>query len=337
MATGDLLRRLFQTHAAHDDDGFRAAASAVIHEERLKNHRLLADDLQRLLSNGARAPAYALRIDDVPKDRERGVPLLELATPDVPWDRIVLPARTSEHLRRIAEENRRSDVLAAYGLRPSQKILFFGPPGCGKTLAAHVLASSLGRQLVIVRFDGVVSSYLGETAANLRKVFDYISSGWYVVLFDEFDAIGKDRDSPFEHGELKRVVNALLQMMDGFGGQSLLVAATNHEGMLDSGLWRRFDSVLRFRYPTQQDRAVMLRMFLGGFRVPAAVVTSVAQRLKAATGADLELVAVDAARRAALSGTSEITEHDLAAAVSQHQERMQELARPRRNAHSVQD
>jgi SpoVK/Ycf46/Vps4 family AAA+-type ATPase len=263
---------------------------------------------------------------DLPKDRERGVPLVEVSTPELSWDRLVVSAKTSDHLHRIVEENRRSDLLAGYGLRPSQKVLFFGPPGCGKTLAAHVVASEMARPLVTVRFDGVVSSYLGETAANLRKVFDFVTSGWYVVLFDEFDAIGKDRDSPFEHGELKRVVNALLQMMDGLGGRSVLIAATNHEAMLDSGVWRRFDAVIRFRPPTQQDRIVMLRKFLGGFRVPAVVIDAAARRLSGATGSDLEMVALDAARRSALAGSTEINDVDLQGAVIRHQERMRDVA-----------
>lgn len=325
MASGDLLRRLFRAHAAHDDEAFRAAAADVIQEERLKNHRFLADDLQRALSNGRSKHAVSVYTQDLPKDRERGVPLVEVATPDLSWDRLVVAAKTSDHLHRIVEENRRAELLAAYGLKPSQKLLFFGPPGCGKTLAAHVVASEMARPLITVRFDGVVSSYLGETAANLRKVFDFVASGWYVVLFDEFDAIGKDRDSPFEHGELKRVVNALLQMMDGLGGKSVLIAATNHEAMLDSGVWRRFDAVIRFRPPTQQDRVVMLRKFLGGFRVPQGEIEGAARRLSGATGADLEMVAVDAARRSALAGSTEIVGGDLQAAVLRHQERMRDV------------
>lgn len=326
MASGELLRRLFRAHASQDEESFRAAAADVIQEERLKNHRLLADDLQRALSNGRTKHAVSVSTHELPKDRERGVPLVEVMTPDLSWDRLVISAKTSDHLHRIVDENRRADLLAAYGLKPSQKLLFFGPPGCGKTLAAHVLASEMARPLVTVRFDGVVSSYLGETAANLRKVFDFIASGWYVVLFDEFDAIGKDRDSPFEHGELKRVVNALLQMMDGLGGKSVLIAATNHEAMLDSGVWRRFDAVIRFLPPGQQDRVVMLRQFLGGFRVPAGAIEAAARSLSRATGADLEMVAVDAARRSAMAGSTEIAKVDLRGAVLRHQERMRDVA-----------
>src|SRR5690606_14545412 len=114
-----------------------------------------------------------------------------------------------------------------YGLKPVSRLLFFGPPGCGKTVTAEALAGELGLPWVRVRFDGVVSSFLGETAANLRKVFEFIEQGRYVALFDEVDALAKDRNDPADHGELKRVVNAFLTMLESHTGSSILIAATN--------------------------------------------------------------------------------------------------------------
>jgi ATPase family associated with various cellular activities (AAA) len=122
-------------------------------------------------------------------------------------------------------------------------------------------------------------------AANLRRVFEFIQTGQWVVLFDEFDAIGKDRDNPFEHGELKRVVNTLLQLMDAFRGESLLIAATNHETLLDKGVWRRFEAVVQFPVPTPQDRVLLLRQFLRGFDTTALNLESLAGKLDGATGA----------------------------------------------------
>jgi SpoVK/Ycf46/Vps4 family AAA+-type ATPase len=328
MVSGDLLRQLFKSYASRDDAAFRAAAQEVIQEERLKNHRLLADDLERILRNGRSAaqlrPAPAL---DAPTDRERGAALIEVQHPDLSWDDLVLAPEVFTVLRRIVDENRRRDVLAGSGLHPANRILFYGPPGCGKSLSAHVLAAELGRPLAIVRFDAVVSSYLGETAANLRKVFDFVHGDEWVVLFDEFDAIGKDRDNPFEHGELKRVVNSLLQLLDGYKGESLMIAATNHEGLLDDAVWRRFDTVVSFPVPTQQDRVLLLRHYLRGFDASAVSLPTLAKRLPEATGSDIERLAVQAAKSAVLDGRTQLVRHDFEGPVRALRARQQLLSR----------
>ncbi len=117
-----------------------------------------------------------------------------------------------------------------------------------------------------MRIDSVISSYLGETAASLRKVFDYISASPMVVLFDEFDALAKERSDLAEHGEIKRVVNAVLQMLDAYEGQSIMIAATNHEAILDSAIWRRFEEVLVFEPPNLEQVRKLLEMKLRGVR-----------------------------------------------------------------------
>jgi len=156
-------------------------------------------------------------------------------------------------------------ICTLHGFQPATKLLFCGPPGCGKTLCAEIIASELGLPLLYTRFDAIVSSYLGETAANLRKVFEYASSSRWVVLFDEFDAIGKARDDAAEHGELKRVINSFLQLLDGFTAPSILIAATNHEQLLDPALWRRFDEILVFPRPSVHEIRSLLGMKLKKF------------------------------------------------------------------------
>lgn len=324
MTNGDLLRQLFRGYTKRDDATFRSAAVELIQEERTKNHRLLADDLERILLNGNGhhngKPANVNHYE-IPKDRERGFPLLDIAEFSYDWDRLILPESSLSVLKKIVREHRRKDLLAGGGLKPTQRVLFFGPPGCGKTLAAQVLAGELSYPLAIVRFDAVVSSYLGETAANLRRVFDFIQSGQWVVLFDEFDAIGKDRDNAFEHGELKRVVNTLLQLMDSFRGESLLIAATNHEKLLDKAVWRRFESVIQFPTPSVQDRILMLRQFLGGFDSSTLNFEALAKRLIDATGADVERFSVEAARLALLDGRNQLCQADMQAPLDSYTER----------------
>ena len=152
------------------------------------------------------------------------------------------------------------------GVPRRNQVIFWGPPGCGKTSAAEALAAELGVPLVVVRLDAIVSSYLGQTAGNLRRIFDYADSGRWVVLFDEFDALGRERSDPSEHGEIKRVVNSFLQLLDSYTGPGLLVAATNHEETLDRGLWRRFDEVVEFPLPTVKEIRTLLRRGLKHLR-----------------------------------------------------------------------
>jgi len=270
MASGKLLRQLIRHGAQGDVEGFRAAAEAAIREERQKRHHLLANDLERLLygehmllDGNVRRLGPALKL---PRAREGELPLLEERPVVREEEDIILDPQTRKAMEEILHEHNRADVLRAYGLLPAQKLLFVGPPGCGKTLAAEVIAGSLSFPLVLVRLDSLISSFLGETAANLRRVFDFVARVPVVALFDEFDALTKDRGDSTDHGELKRAVNAVLQMMDGYRGQSILIATTNYESLLDKAVWRRFDEVIRFDMPDPRQIAKLLILKLSGVR-----------------------------------------------------------------------
>lgn len=269
MANGNLLRQLVRSGADGDLDAFRGVAKKVIAEERQKQHHLLADDLESILYGRPAKPRSAASrrlASAVPHDHERGIPLLAVQEASRGLEDVVLSPTNLSLVKRIVRENHRDDVLGAYGLRPSDRVLFCGPPGCGKTLTAEVVAHELGRPFVVVRTDSVVSSFLGETAANLRRVFDFVAAQPTVALFDEFDALGKERDDATEHGELRRVVNAVLQMFDAYEGRSVLIAATNHEGMLDTAIWRRFEEILVLRPPTRAQVRKLLEIKLRGVR-----------------------------------------------------------------------
>jgi SpoVK/Ycf46/Vps4 family AAA+-type ATPase len=269
MANGKILRQLIKAGASGDSDAFRCASEAVIKDERQKQHHLLANDLEQILYGEHLKPVMTNGRSDLPApptDKERGLPLLDIRQAHRPLEEMVLPEAEFTAVEELLEEHRRADVLQSYGMKPAGKIIFHGPPGCGKTLAAEVIAFELELPLAIVRLDALVSSFLGETAANLRKVFDFISEHQMVVLFDEFDAIGKERSDAAEHGELRRVVNAVLQMMDAYHGKSLILAATNHEHILDSAIWRRFDESIDFPLPNAQQIQQILSLKLRGVR-----------------------------------------------------------------------
>lgn len=269
MANGQLLRQLLQSGADGDREAFRGVAKKVIAEERQKQHHVLADDLDAILHgrpNGREVATVRDLTGPVPSDRERDLPLLSVRRPERGRHDIVLSPENRAAVDDFLLEHHRREVLLAHGLRPGERLLLCGPPGCGKTLTAEVVAYEMGRPLAIVRTDSVVSSFLGETAANLRKVFDFASASPTVTLFDEFDAVGKEREDRSEHGELRRVVNAVLQMLDTYTGKSVIIAATNHEGMLDSAIRRRFEEVLFLDPPTTAEVAEVLRMKLRGVR-----------------------------------------------------------------------
>jgi SpoVK/Ycf46/Vps4 family AAA+-type ATPase len=165
---------------------------------------------------------------------------------------MVLPSAIAGRLARILKEQRQLAKLRTHGLRPRRKLLLVGPPGTGKTMSASALAGELGLPLFVIRLDGIITKFLGETAAKLRLVFDAISHTRGVYLFDEFDSIGTQRAMPNEVGEIRRVLNNFLQFIDQDESDSLILAATNHPDLLDHALYRRFDDVIAFALP---DRA----------------------------------------------------------------------------------
>jgi SpoVK/Ycf46/Vps4 family AAA+-type ATPase len=313
MASGELLKKLFKSYKQRDGEGFYAAAMQIVAEEQDKNHNLLARELRGILENGSGRPANGTGLrswESLPRDRERGSNLLEVRSSERYLADIVLRPEVAEQVRTVLSEYRATSLLSTHGLQPRRRLLFCGPPGCGKTLCAEVMAGELGLPLVYTRFDAVISSFLGETSANLRQVFEFSSRGNWVVFFDEFDAIGKSRDDITEHGELKRVVNTFLQLLDSFHADSILIAATNHEGLLDNALWRRFDDIIYFDLPPETQIPDLIQMKLRGFHHTTLNPEAWVQQLSGWSHADIERVCLESMKMALLSGRS-IIDDDL--------------------------
>lgn len=333
MADGRLLRQLLKTGASGDSTAFRQVAEKVIEDERAKKHHLLANDLERILygepTGGQAGPR---RLHEVPKDSERGAELLTVRQPVRDLGDVVLSDELRSILQEVLLEQGQSELLGTYGLKPIHRLLFCGPPGCGKTSAAEVLATELGVELVTIRFDAVVSSFLGETSANLRKVFDFLSNGRFVGLFDEFDAIAKEREDAAEHGELRRVVNSFLQMLDGYRGQSILIAATNHEQIIDRALWRRFDEVLLFEKPNIEQIKQLLAVKLRGVRheLPLDAPGFLTQ-FKGLSHADIERVVIRAIKTMVLRNREFLSVHEVDDARRREEHRQALVARTPRS------
>ncbi len=330
MASGKLLRQLIKTGAEGNYESFRQASQEVIREERAKKHHLLANDLEKILygrTDATRKYSIALN-ENLPKDREHGIPLLQIKEPARRIDDVVLSDENTSLIDEILQELHRGEIIQSYGLHPVDRLLFCGPPGCGKTLTAEVMASELGLPLSIVRIDSVISSFLGETASNLRQVFDFISAVPLVVLFDEFDALGKERDDASDHGELKRVVNAFLQMLDTYEGKSLLIAATNHDQILDSAVWRRFDEVLLFEPPDKKCLKHLLTVKLRGLRRDFEIdEVEFIDLLMGLSHADVERILRRASKNMIFSGKEFLTERHVQAAIHREDTRRTRLKR----------
>lgn len=330
MASGKLLRQLIKTGTEGNLEAFREASEQVIRDERAKKHHLLANDLEKILygRSGNVKAEFSLLNQRLPRDRERNLPLTQIRNPVRRMEDVVLSEENSSMLDELLEEYHRIEVLKSHGLQPSDRLLFCGPPGCGKTVTAEVIAGELGLPLVIVRIDSVVSSYLGETASNLRQVFDFAASFPTVTLFDEFDALAKERSDSSDHGELKRVVNAFLQMLDDYEGKSLLIGATNHERILDTAVWRRFDEVFVFEMPNLEQIRRLLSVKLRGIRREFNPEDSrIAGLFKGMSHADVERVVRRAAKDMILAGQEFMTERHLRSAIQREDARRSRLKR----------
>lgn len=322
MARSDLLKQMFASYQQGDDAGFREAASEVISNEREKRHALLADELQRILDVepvGAERPRQISSLRPLPTSRD-DAPLIEAFSPRRQLDSQTLRPEVRATLEQIVEEQTRADVLRAHGLAPSRKLLFIGPSGTGKTTTAEAVAGELGLPFARVQLPAVVSSLLGETARNVSAVFDFCRREHWVLLFDEFDALGKERADEAEHGELKRVVTVFLQLLDEFAGPGLVIAATNHPAMLDDAVWRRFDEVVAFALPNQKELEKLVRRLFRRVRLSISV-TEVARRLKGMSHSDAESTIRTAMKLSVLRDGEAVTAADIDAALRRQETR----------------
>lgn len=313
MARGELLRRLFSSYSSHDEFSFRSTALEIIAEEQQKHNHSLAKDLMTVLestSNLTKSTKDEMMFSaqpTIPLHADRSSPLVEIRKPVRDFSSLIVSAKVREQLDRVIEEYQKAELLRMHGLRPKNKILFYGPPGCGKTITAEILAAELRMPLLYTRFDSIISSYLGETASNIREVFDYARTGSWIVLLDEFDAIGKSRSDEFEHGELKRVVNSFLQILDSFDGKSIIIASTNHENLLDGALWRRFDEVISFQKPSSKEVLNLFKSKLKNFPTSQINYSLLAKKVLGLSHSEVEWICLDAIKSAILKNQDRVS------------------------------
>lgn len=315
MPRGELLKKLFYSYAHGDDQTFNDIAGEIIRDEESKNNRALANALRRNLSGGAlgRLPpgpsGSQRKLTVVPFEREKQLPLVDQVRPERRAADLILDRNNQQTMQSLLREFRQREKLGAHGLRPRTKLLFCGPAGCGKTLCAEVLAHESGLPLLTASMDVLVSSLLGETASNLRKIFDHATAQPVVLLLDEFDAIARLRDDETLNGELRRVVNSLLTLIEKHRGQGFVIAATNHEKQLDPAIWRRFDDVVFFEKPGQPEIIRLLDLKFKNFRREFQS-QEIATFLQGFSHADVERACLNSIRNAVLNGRSVVSKRE---------------------------
>jgi SpoVK/Ycf46/Vps4 family AAA+-type ATPase len=246
VATADQIKSLIRAHNNNDEEKFKTVVLQIAAYEARLNHEILARELKKLVESKANARSSIINFN-----KTQDNPMLTMSFPTNRLEDLIVSDAIYDRIKKILNEFKNKNKLRSYGMCNRRKILIEGKPGTGKTFTASVIASELGLPLYIVQMDKMVTKFMGETSAKLRQVFDSVDSTIGVYFFDEFDAIGADRNLDNEVGEMRRILNSFLQFIEQDSSESIIVAATNNQGLLDQALFRRFDDVLHYSMPTE--------------------------------------------------------------------------------------
>lgn len=259
MATANQIKDLIKAHMSNDNIKFKTIVLQIAAYEARQNHPKLARELSKLVEKPVHQQNNVVSIG-------KKNPMLDLSVPNLGLTDLIVSDDIKQKIMRILQEYKNKNKLRQYGLQNRKKILIEGPPGTGKTYTASIIASELKLPLYTVQMDKLVTKYMGETSVKLRKVFESIEENTGVYLFDEFDAIGTDRSMDNEVGEMRRVLNSFLQFIEEYDGNSIIICATNNKGLLDNALFRRFDDVLHYDFPTKKEITNIFFARLGAYQ-----------------------------------------------------------------------
>ncbi|OQY21786.1 MAG: ATPase [Desulfobacteraceae bacterium 4572_35.2] len=261
MATAEQIKSLIRSHFGGAMEHFASIALQVAAHEARQGHSALAHDIRNIVDSERKKSGP--KVISFPKDLRK---LILTEESNIPFKSMVAPQNIQNRLERIIHEYRQQEKLKSHGLMHRRKILLIGPSGTGKTLTAKILSNKLQIPLHTIQVDRLVTKFMGETSAKLRQIFEMIQDVHGIYLFDEFDAIGGDRSSENDIGEMRRVLNAFLQFIEQDNSDSLIIAATNNPKLLDKALFRRFDDVMYYENPKSEQRKILIENVLGTYK-----------------------------------------------------------------------
>lgn len=314
MASAEQLKALLRSHIEGDGGRFLSVAMQVAAHEAKLGHGKLAEELRDMIDAAkSRSQTTGVSGKLVPLNKPRGelVGLLSVSYPQTRLSEMILDDSVSMKLKRTIKEQRFFAKLKEHGLSPRRKLLFVGPPGTGKTMTAAALAGELGIPLFLVRLDALITKYMGETAAKLRQVFDAITEVRGIYFFDEFDAIGSQRGMANDVGEIRRVLNSFLQMIEQDQSHSVIIAATNHPDVLDYALFRRFDDMIQYGLPDQEQIVSILKARLAGFQAKRFAWQKIAAHASGLSHAEISRAADEAIKDSIIHDRDTVAEADL--------------------------
>jgi len=306
MAQADTLVELVKAASSGDQLSFRKSAELLIQEERGKGHRILADRLTKSLQSSS---SYNVQHQGVRSGSSVNAAYKDLIfeiDPERSLDSIVLTDKIRTQLNELIEEQHRAELLRAHNLSPRHRVLLAGPPGNGKTTLAEALAFGLMVPLIVVRYETLIGSYLGETSTRLKNLIDYAKTQHCVLFFDEFETLGKERGDTHETGEIKRVVSSLLLQMDALPDYVVVVAASNHPELLDRAVWRRFQIRIDLPAPSREQLANFIESIGNRCQVNFGLASeTIAKKLLGSSFSEVEEFCLAVVRRAVLDQRSQ--------------------------------
>lgn len=314
MASAEQLKALLKSHIEGDEGRFLSVAMQVAAHEAKLGHGKLAEELRDMIDAAKSRSQGAGNVGKlVPLNKPRGelVGLLSVSYPSTRLSDMILDDSVSQKLKRTIKEQRFFTKLKEHGLSPRRKLLLVGPPGTGKTMTAAALACELGIPLFLVRLDSLITKYMGETAAKLRQIFDAIADVRGIYFFDEFDAIGSQRGLTNDVGEIRRVLNSFLQMIEQDQSHSVIIAATNHPAALDYALFRRFDDMIQYGLPSHAQIISMLKARLAAFQGKRFSWRMIAERAFGLSYAEISRAADEAIKDSIIRDCNSVAEADL--------------------------